>query len=162
MAKEILLTQGQVALVDDEDFERASSIRWRAHLQGRKTKKWYATTTVNKKYLALHRFILDAPTEYHVDHKNGDTLDNTRANLRLVTPAENTYNKRGRGLSGLKGVYLNRHGTWQVTIQHHGVSMHLGNFADRLDAGRAYDAKAKELFGELAWLNFGGQPNAKD
>ena len=99
--KEIPLTKGLVAIIDDEDFERVSRYKWLA-LPRKRTS--YATRTSQvggtKKTVYLHRFILNASNGLQVDHINGNGLDNRKSNLRLVTHSENLRNsyKHRRGL----------------------------------------------------------------
>lgn len=97
--KEIKLTQGKVALVSDEDFERVNQFKWCAsnnpmYRKGdAKAEKWYALrgTVVNgkQKTLYMHRFIMDAPKGKVVDHLDGNGLNNTRENLAVVEHYQN-------------------------------------------------------------------------
>ena len=92
-----------------------------------------------------------------IDHKNNDPSDNRLANLRLATDSQNQANtpKQAHNTSGFKGVsWFRRDRKWRAEIQKDGKSRHLGYFADPVDAARAYDAKAKELHGDFARLNF--------
>lgn len=101
----------------------------------------------------MHRFLLSPPSEYLVDHKDGNSLNNTRANLRLVTPAQNTFNKQP--VNGLKGITFHKQsGKWQAATHLKYRDIYIGLFDDPITAARAYDVKAKELFGEFARLNF--------
>ena len=100
---------------------------------------------------------MDAPAGVMVDHINRDRLDNRRANLRMATNAQNQANvtKRQGMTSRYKGV--SRHtatGRWQARISVEGKQMHLGYFAHEADAARAYDARAREVFGVFAQANF--------
>lgn len=93
MSKKISLTQGMVTVVDDEDFAWLSQWKWYAK-QSRS--KWYAARTIYEnqraQILRMQRIILNAPSDLLVDHVNGDSLDNRRSNLRLVTHQENQWN----------------------------------------------------------------------
>jgi len=90
--KEVRLTLGLVALVSEEDFEMVSYYKWHAnpcHLGAdgkNRSPKYYARSMVMG---YMHRFILDAPREKVVDHIDGNSLNNQRYNLRLVTREEN-------------------------------------------------------------------------
>ncbi len=149
--KQIPLPNGMIALVDDEDYERVSAHRWRAK-QGRKT--WY----VRSRRLLLHRLILELTgSTPRVDHKDGNGLNNTRLNLRRATASQNQRN-RGPTVankSGYKGVYrpTNRR-RWTAGIKDKDRTLYLGTFESPEDAARAYDAKARELYGEFARTNF--------
>lgn len=97
--KEIPLTQGMVAIVDDEDHLRLSKYKWYAR---RSINTFYARCSLRRikgkprPYLIMHRVILNAPAGLEVDHKDGNGLNNTRANLRLVTRRQNVINSAGR------------------------------------------------------------------
>lgn len=88
--KTITLTRGYVALVDDDVYARLNGFKWRAH--GRTPLIYGYSTRLG----LLHRAVLDEtpPAGMHVDHINGNTLDNRRSNLRVVTPADNIRNQR--------------------------------------------------------------------
>src|ERR1700745_3514525 len=88
--QEIPLTQGKVALVDDEDYELVAQYKWHAHVTW--DKKWYAKTHSGK--LTMHKFLLNPPSDMEVDHVNGDGLDNRRQNLRICNSTQNKGNMR--------------------------------------------------------------------
>jgi hypothetical protein len=152
---EIPLTQGRVAIVDDEDAHLAE-FKWCVYNYRR---NWYAVRRRpgGGALIRMHREIVGAPDGLQVDHVSGDSLDNRRANLRLATQAGNTQNMRMRcdNTSGYRGVcWFARDARWKAEISAFGVRRHLGYFYGVLDAARAYDAAAKELHGEFARLNF--------
>jgi hypothetical protein len=107
----------------------------------------------------MHRQILDAAEGKFVDHINHNGLDNRRANLRIVTKEQNNWNKRkyfGNYSSRYKGVSRPKNcGKWRAKIFYKGKGIFMGYFDDEESAAKAYDAKARELFGEYAALNFG-------
>jgi HNH endonuclease/AP2 domain len=108
--------------------------------------------------LSMHRAIMRAPTGAVVDHINGDTLDNRRSNLRVVTQAQNSRNRRKTpGLtSAYKGVYYRAEAKsypWCAIIQVNGMKVQLGQFMTERDAALAYNAAATRLHGEFARLN---------
>ncbi len=164
--KEIILTQSQVAIIDDEDFERVSAFKWCAQKIIRKFDVIYYAKRAfiqNGKHttLLLHRFILNAPKGVEVDHKNADTLNNRRCNLRLATVAQNRRNRRKRKgcLCHFKGVnYIEKQRKFLAAICKEKIVYRLGAFNTAEEAAKAYDEKAKELFGEFACLNF-PEPN---
>jgi hypothetical protein len=154
--KTIPLTQGKVALVDDEDYEWLSRWKWYAILNGH---TWYAArkdcSGDRPRAVSMHRQIMGEP-EGKVDHIDGDGLNNQRGNLRLATDPQNLWNSRKRrGSSKFKGVYwTKRNKRWRAAITHLGVKKHLGYFDSEEAAARAYDRAAKEFFGPFARLNF--------
>jgi hypothetical protein len=155
MTIEIPLTQGKVALIDDEDFERVSQFKW--HALKRPAGKFYAEGKVNGRKIRLHRFLMDAPTDMEVDHIDNDGLNCQRYNMRLATHAENGKNRSmGRdNTSGFKGVHFaRRYGKYQVRIVADGIRYHIGYFDNPVEAARAYDAAARKLHGDFAALNF--------
>ena len=159
--KEIPLTRGLAATVDDEDFDRVSRYKWCAQVSDRKTPVALRGKTADCPHRYMHRFILDAKPGELVDHINGDTLDNRRANLRLCSNAENLRNRGATrtNRSGFKGVSWSRVGeAWiaQITVNYECV--HLGYFKTKEDAAKAYDDAALRYHGEFAHLNF---PKAK-
>jgi hypothetical protein len=104
----------------------------------------------------MHREILYAPKDKVVDHINHNGLDNRRENLRLVTIEQNVWNTRKQRrltASRYKGVTLHK-GQWRSVIYRRKKQIHLGYFDTEETAAKAYDVKAKELFGEYACLNF--------
>jgi hypothetical protein len=156
MAREIPLTQGYVAMVDDEDWARVSRFRWHAVVDRRGV---YARGCADRgrKMVRMHRFILEAPDGVDVDHWDSNGLDNRRCNLRLATDAQNHQNQKLRrdSQSGFKGVsFRARQGTFQVRITAHGRRLSLGYFTEPEEAARAYDRAARIEFGEFASLNF--------
>lgn len=158
--KRIPLTQGQFALVDDEDFERINQYKWYA-LWAPGIRSYYARHKLpdsngKREVLLMHRVVMNARPGEWVDHANHDTLDNRKSNLRIVSRAEN---QRNRGLpkqstTGYKGVTLReRVSRWEASIKKSGRTHYLGHYTNPEDAARAYDAKATELFGEFALTN---------
>lgn len=96
---------------------------------------------------------MNATKEQLIDHINGDSLDNRRSNLRYCTYSQNLMNThKVRSASGYKGVYRHRK-RWYAHITLNGRRFYLGLFKTPQDAAHAYNAKAKELFGEFACLN---------
>ena len=120
------------------------------------------TVTVNGKVkrLLTHRiiwFIHNGDVPEFLDHKDGDRLNNRIKNLRPATRLENNRNSRNRksSTSQYLGVHLNKRlKKWCARISTNGKGKHLGCFDDEIEAAKAYDAAAKELFGEFANPNF--------
>jgi hypothetical protein len=156
----IPLTQGQFVLVDDNDFERVNAFKWHAaYFEAQRS--FYAKRAVwrDGKYrtLFLHRFLMGEPQGMEVDHRNGDTLDCRRKNLRVATKAQNRRNqgKNIKNKSGYKGVWWNKRcGAWRAEISIDDIGKNLGHFASLVDAARAYDRGARLYHGPFARLNF--------
>jgi hypothetical protein len=149
--KEIPLTKGKVALVDDSDYAALIGRRWQYHHEG------YAVSTENYKQIRMHRVIMDhVPDGEIIDHINGNGLDNRRVNLRI---SDNSKNQANRGLltnntSGYKGVtYHKGKRKWMARLAHMGREFFLGYYSTKEDAAKAYNHKAVEIWGEHARLN---------
>lgn len=160
----ITLSNGETALVDDEDYEQVAQYKWGPHVGKRKR---YAITTVydekyrrGRKNILMHRLILGLtdPTVF-VDHKNHNGLDNRKENLRIATRSQNQRNSRKpkRATSSkYKGVWWNvKYNRWeaQITVGK-GKTRYIGRFTSEDDAAYAYDVTAIEIYGEFACLNF--------
>jgi hypothetical protein len=153
VVQKLALTQGKESLVDDEWFPILSQWKW--YYNGA-----YATrdigTRKGRQSIFLHRYILMAPDEYHVDHINQDKLDNRRENLRLVTPEKNYINRRmlSNNKTGYKGVAFDKtRGKYIVSISLNKKQHNLGRFDTAFEAAKAYNEAAKKLHGEYAFLN---------
>jgi hypothetical protein len=154
--KTIPLSRGMVALVDDDGFESISLLHWYAH--GNSQKGFYAVCHVNVKHrritIPMHRCVLMLPYCRQTDHKNGNSLDNRKGNIRPSTHSQNQANskkpKHGK-TSVYKGVRWH-FGTskWCAGIRFSGRSIHLGLFTREIDAAKAYNDAAGKLFGEFA------------
>lgn len=155
--KRIPLTQGKVALVDDKDFKELSRYKWCAAKTRYNTFRVIRTEKGTTKTIYMHRQIMGFPKKMHVDHKNHNTLDNRRDNLRVCTNSQNHQNRLSHknSISKYKGVcWLKTQKKWVAGIELNGRKTHLGCFTDETEAAKAYDEAAKKLFGEFAHLNF--------
>lgn len=157
----IFLTQGQTAIIDLKDLKKISKHRWYAVKSPRASKlTYYAQTAVTvkrkQKHLKMHVLINKTPKGFLTDHRNGDTLDNTRKNLRTATNAQNQRNSPvyRNNTSGFKGVsWATKAKKWIGHIRVNGKNKTLGYFTDKLDAAKAYNQAAREYHGEFARLN---------
>jgi len=151
--KEIQLTRGYVALVDDEDYELVSQYNWSVSI---KNHTCYARSRLGKADnpdTLLHRFLLNAPAGVEVDHKDGNGLNCQRSNIRLATSKQNNCNKWVQG-EGYRGVTLRPNGRYQARIRDDERRIVIGTFDTDLEAARAYDEAARKYHGEFAMLNF--------
>ena len=157
--KEIPLTQGKITLVDDEDYEYLMQWKWYAE----KTKSGFmavrhsSTKHGIRNTILMHRLIMRCPKNMQVDHIHHDELDNRKNELRICTNRQNCHNRiPTRGLpSPFKGVYWDTScRRWRSRITINGKLTYIGIFVNEIDAARAYDKKAKEHFGNFAYLNF--------
>ena len=157
--RNIPLTKGRYAIVDDQDYDELRKTKW--HLLSTPTGHNYAA---HRKYQSkvvslMHREITNAPPKSHVDHINHDTLDNRRENLRVCTVSQNVINSAkptGRYSSRYKGVSFDKkkkNNVWRACIWKDNTFHHIGNFLTEIDAAEAYNKRALELFGEFAYLN---------
>lgn len=140
--KEVLLSKGKVALVDNDDLEKVSFCSWnfdryaRANVWLKDEKKY--------KVMYMHRIIANAPQGMDVDHINGDKLDNRKENLRVCTRSENLHNLKGspRTASGLRGAYREKNRgkgcRWFSQMSVRGKMYHLGRFDTAEEAHQAY------------------------
>ena len=177
-----------VTLVDDEDYDRVVEAIGRGKWYAHEAQPGYVYAMNGSRDMAVHRVVVDPPKGMVVDHANGDRLDNRKENLRVCTIAQNSQNKKLRrdSKSGYKGVYEVRvyrrkytskktgKVTWYVsnlkkpfrayisdpeTVYPKKRHIRLGYYATAEEAARAYDKKAKEMYGEFAYLNFPEETN---
>lgn len=169
---EIPLTQGQVAIIDADDFDRISQRKWYARWATR-MKCFYAATnvTVNGKQMIwpMQNFILNIPpgSKLEGDHIDPSrTLDNRKSNLRVATRLQQVIHRRpGKNNKfGFKGVSMiaSRPNLIVASIRVNRKRIHLGTFrrTEVEKAARVYDAAARMYFGEFAYLNFPDEAHA--
>jgi hypothetical protein len=157
--RRIYLGEGEWTIVDPADYYRFGNFKW--GIDGQKT-RFYAVRNVKNgdkkvKKVRLHREIMQAPVGVLVDHRNRETLDNRRANLRFATQSQNMQNRRKRKntTSRYIGVCLDKQrGQWEVRIIHRGKRIWIGRFHTEIEAARVHDEAAKKYHGEFARLNF--------
>lgn len=144
-------------MVDDEDFESLSNYRWYAakskYVYYARRGIWTGSKMV---LLSMHRTIMKAQPGQVVDHKDGNTLNNQKSNLRFCTYVQNNANrisKRGSG-SIYKGVHWHKGSeAWRANIGVNKKQLALGSFQTEEDAARAYNTAAASIYGEFAKLN---------
>ncbi len=159
--KKIPLTQGQYAIVDDENYDDLNQFKWYA-AWAKNTNSFYASRialkseTEGPRTISMHRSIMDAALGMQVDHINHVTIDNRQCNLRICTTSQNQMNrgKTANNKSGYKGV--SRHkgdGKWRAQIQLNKKVIYLGLFIDKEEAALAYNKSSKKHHGEYAFQN---------
>lgn len=149
----IPLTKGKMSIVDDDDYERLRLANWHAFADGKGN--FYAS---NWTLGSMHRVIMGLVKgdPRHVDHRNHNTLDNRKENLRVATRQQNMSNQRmhSRNKTGLKGIYWHeRDKVWRAKIGVNRKSIWLGDFKSPEAAHAAYCAAAIKYHGEFAKLS---------
>lgn len=133
------------AIVNNKDLFKITGQKW--HFSN-----GYAKTTRGKYGRNMSNAILE--THEIVDHINNDKLNNTFQNLRIVTSRQNSLNSSPSGRSKYKGVsFCKCTNKWVVRIRQNKKYLNLGRFNCEVEAAKTYNEKAKELFGEYAYLN---------
>jgi len=151
----IKLTQGQSALVDDEDLEYLSQFRWHYHC-GYAYRAVLDLVSRKMRRIAMHNDLLKTRNGFVCDHINGDTLDNRRCNIREATIAQNNMNKGNQknNTSGYKGVSWHKyHNSWKSYITLDKKRIHLGSYQCPKEAAQAYNEAAIKYHGDFAKLN---------
>jgi hypothetical protein len=159
--KKIPLTKGYFALVDDKDFGWLN--KWKWHVSVRPHTRYAVRRTKGQERLTdgtaikMHQQILGIGKSEKTDHINGNGLDNRRSNLRICSSKQNAMNRDAlkTGTSEFKGVHWHkRDKKWYTRIGIDGRRISLGYHDSAIAAAKAYDEKARELFGKYARLNF--------
>jgi len=163
--KEIPLTRGYVAIVDDCDYDYLMQWKWSATRENYANDYIYAVRTPsNQKTIRMHRVVMGLAgfklDGYVVDHINGNSLLNTRSNLRLATSGQNitSSHKPIKNKHGYRGVWtsVSPHTSkvsYRAEINCERKRYKLGTFATPEEAAQAYNEAAIRLFGEFARLN---------
>lgn len=153
--KQIPLTRGKIAIVDDEDYDYLIA-RGKWHC----THSGYAVRTERqlgrKVYIFMHRLIANAPRGKVADHIDRNPLNNQRSNLRICTQAENTRNASlsKNNTSGFNGViWCTSAKKWRVSIVVDRAQKYIGVFSCKIEAAKAYNAAALKYHGEFAKIN---------
>lgn len=154
----IKLTKGLEAIVDEADYERINKYKWCASSDGYAKRNTYIPLGNGKykqKTVRMHSMIINVPKGMEVDHINRIKTDYRKCNLRVVDRQQNCINKTNRkdSRSGYKGVYFRSINKWTSDISINGKRKYLGTFNNIIDAINAYNSKAKEYFGEYAFIN---------
>lgn len=156
--REIPVSKGLVAIVDEEDYPEISKFTWHARKDGH---FYYPATWVGprktRKYVMMHQMIMGVIPGKKIDHIDRKPLNNSRSNLRHVDHRTNCLNTAmwASNTSGYRGVSWHQvRRKWRACIGVHGKMIDIGHFSSAEDAARAYDQAAREFFGEDAFVNF--------
>ena len=147
--KEIPLTQGKVAFVDDADYEHLSRYKWYANKDYntfyalRKKKNPDSGNTL----VSMHAEIIGKRDGMVIDHVDGNGLNNQRDNLRHVTNRQNAQNRKAFQTSKYPGVHWDKwHKKWRARIMlPGGKKKNIGCFVNEKDAYLAYKAAVEDL-----------------
>lgn len=140
------------AIIDEEDYELVGQYSWSPRSQDQRYAQAYiGGGRKDRRVVLMHRLIMGFPDKGVIDHIDGDGLNNSRSNLRIVTASENNVNTATlpKGTSGYKGVSRTRTGRWRARIGRHLI----GTFETPVAAAVAYDRYARSVYGEIAKTN---------
>lgn len=151
---EFTTSDGYQVIVDDEYFGWISSSVWRLSESGYVVRS-APTKPIRWDDVALHRLLVPQANEMFVDHVNGNRLDNRKVNLRKADRWQNLANtSKAWGTSDYRGVSWHKgEERWHARISHYGERLWLGSYATEVEAAKAYNDKAIELWGDFAGLN---------
>ena len=155
--KKIRLTQGKVALVDDDDYERLSKYKWHAfHIKSNGA--WYAARSGKSKAapkIRMHREVMGLLPGCggEVDHVDRDGLNNTKCNLRIATRSENCRNRRAPHGKTSKYRGVSRHANGRGWVAQCKPKGYIGYFCTEEEAALAYNEAVTRIAGAFAQLN---------
>lgn len=162
--KKIYVKHGYEIWVDNEDYKYLSSVNW--YVKNNGDGNLYAIRQIQengiRKEIAMHRLLLGiTDRNIHVDHKDGNSLNNQKHNLRICTNAQNRLNSkkytRKNNTSIYKGVRKDVTRKlvkpWQAYISIEGKRIILGRFKTEIEAARAYNKAAVKYHKEFARVN---------
>lgn len=151
MSKEIPLTKGYVAIVDDEDFERLNQYKWCYSI--------YAERGIRKGnrvfHKKMHHLLLPPKDGFEIDHINGNKLDNRKENLRYVTRSQNMMNRMVSGKSSkYKGIYKDKDSNYYVAqIKANNKLQYYKRFSNEIEAAIAYNKNLEQYHGDYSLFN---------
>lgn len=162
MTREITLTKGLVALVDDDNLDWLNQWNWSVS-QGYAVRGAFTSEKRSGYGIGMHRVVAGAAPSEVVDHIDRNPLNNQRANLRICSQRDNSRNRKGwlTGKSKFKGVVFDKErGIWVAHICVNRRTVFLGRFEREADAANQYDAAALHAFRDFAHCNSVGPPAA--
>lgn len=148
--KTIPLTNSPYLLiVDNEDYDRCSSLKW-------SLSRGYGQAYHHGEMILIHRYVLNLFNDpVKVDHKFHNKLDNRKKNLRICNASQNQANRKPNKGTTYKGVYFHQKANKFIArIAINNTRLHLGCFTNEIEAAKAYDLASIKYFGEFAKLNF--------
>ena len=147
----IHLSQGSFTTVDEEWYDYLMQWKW-SYCKGYAIRR--VKTEAGRKCIYMHRLVCGYDGPLDVDHINGKSLDNRRANLRLATRSQNLSNQRNRpNLCNYRGVVKDK-SKWGAQITVNCKRIWLGTFDTPEKAALAFDQAAIAARGNFARLNF--------
>ena len=159
--RRIYLGEGQWTILEQADYYRLRDFKWIVYANGGGENlyavRFKLVSPKKTTLVSMHREIMNANDERFVDHRNCDSLDNRRSNLRFATRTENVRNRRKQKntTSQFIGVSFRKsEGKWGSEIRCNGKRIWLGRFKSEIEAAKARDSAAKKYHGEFARLNF--------
>lgn len=156
--KQIKLTKGLYALVDEDKFDLLNQHSWHASYQ-KKDDCYLAKTIIDNKSISMHRFLLNITSaKLRVLHINNNKLDNRKENLKVLsgnsfnsTKKMQRYNKTG--YKGVTEITRKEMTKYKSQIMVNGKHINLGYYDTKEEAAREYNKAARKYFGELAYQN---------
>ena len=136
-----------VTIIDTEEWDKVSKYKWGVH---RESDFLYVRSS-NREAVRLHRLIMSAPDNMHVDHIDCNTLINVKSNLRVCTSQQHSSRQR-RFTNTIRGIRF-KSGKWEVSIETKEKAYYLGRYDNLGDAMKAYNSAAKLMFGDFAVLH---------
>lgn len=134
-----ICSNGTKFYFDESDFDTIKKYTWSV------TGSNYVCTQHNKKFILMHRLLLDAPNHLQVDHINHNTLDNRRCNIRLSTVSQNNVNKN------FKGYTRRKNGKFEVSMRINGKYSYLGRFNTEKEAKKYRNEIARKVYGDFVY-----------
>ena len=150
---------GHRVFVDDDMENIVSSLNWRVrNIRGKKYVTYCTTKKGKRVHFYLHRYVMNLckGDGKIVDHINGDSLDNQKANLRLVDCRQNNLNsakKKSKHGNRFRGISTRSYGI-ASQIRINGEIKYLGTFQTDVEAAYFYDLASIEYHGEFGRRNF--------
>lgn len=145
--------KNHIILIDDEDYERIKEINWKPITTHQGILYFYANLPITKKFISLHRFIMNAEKEDVIDHKDNNHLNFHKSNLRKCTNSQNAMNKKKKkdGKNQFKGIHKKVNQVkYEAYIYINYKKIILGYFSNPEEAHQAYCKAAKKYHGEFA------------